>query len=137
MKRLMMVLALASAVALPAAAQTQGQGGRGRMGGPMMGPGGPFAVLRGLNLTDDQREQIKAILDENRPGEPPRTMDLERKLHAAIVNGDAGGIETLKTALLQAHEQQLDREIAVLQKIVPILTPDQRQQLLKRAGGHQ
>jgi hypothetical protein len=37
--------------------------------------------------------------------------------------------------MLQLHEQQLDREIALLQQIAPILTPDQKQQLLKRAGG--
>jgi Spy/CpxP family protein refolding chaperone len=132
MKRLMIALALAVAAAAPLAAQApQGPGGRGRM----MGPGGPFAILRGLNLTDDQRQQIKAILDQNRPTEPPQGMTLERKLHAAILNGDAGSIQTLKTEMLQLHEQQLDREIALLQQIAPILTPDQKQQLLKRAGG--
>ena len=133
MKRLMMLLAAALLAAAPAMAQpAQRPGGHGRMGGPMMGPGGPMAILRGLNLTDDQRQQIKAILDENRPSEPPHTMQLERKLHAAVINGDAGAIEALKTQLLQAHEQELDRQIAVLQKIVPILTPDQKQQLLNR-----
>jgi protein CpxP len=133
MKRLMMLLAAALLAAAPAMAQPpQRPGGHGRMGGPMMGPGGPMAILRGLNLTDDQRQQIKAILDENRPSEPPQTMQLERKLHAAVINGDAGAIEALKTQLLQAHEQELDRQIAVLQKIVPILTPDQKQQLLNR-----
>ena len=134
MKRLMIALALAVAVAAPLAAQPpQGQGGRGRM----MGPGGPFALLRGLNLTDDQRQQIKAILDQNRPGDPPQSMNLERKFRAAIVNGDAGAIQSLKTQMLQLHEQQLDREIALIQQIVPILTPDQKQQLSKRAGGQQ
>jgi Spy/CpxP family protein refolding chaperone len=133
MKRLMMLLAAALLAAAPAMAQpAQRPGGHGRMGGPMMGPGGPMAILRGLNLTDDQRQQIKAILDENRPSEPPHTMQLERKLHAAVINGDAGAIEALKTQLLQAHEQELDRQIAVLQKIVPILTADQKQQLLNR-----
>jgi Spy/CpxP family protein refolding chaperone len=133
MKRLMMLLAAALLAAAPAMAQpAQRPGGHGRMGGPMMGPGGPMAILRGLNLTDDQRQQIKAILDENRPSEPPQTMQLERKLHAAVINGDAGAIEALKTQLLQAHEQELDRQIAVLQKIVPILTADQKQQLLNR-----
>jgi Spy/CpxP family protein refolding chaperone len=133
MKRLMMLLAAALLAAAPAMAQpAQRPGGHGRMGGPMMGPGGPMAILRGLNLTDDQRQQIKAILDENRPSGPPQTMQLERKLHAAVINGDAGAVEALKTQLLQAHEQELDRQIAVLQKIVPILTPDQKQQLLNR-----
>ena len=131
MKRLMMVVTMSLLMAAPVLAQPpQGQGGRGR--GAMMGPGGPFAMLRGLNLTDDQRQQIKAILDENRPAQPPQTMALERKLHAAILNNDAGAIDTLKTQLLQAHEQELDRQIAVLQRIAPILTADQKQQLLNR-----
>ena len=134
MKRLMIVVALAVSIAAPLAAQApQGRGGRGRM----MGPDGPFPALRGLNLTDDQRQQIKAILDQNRPAEPPHGVNLERKLHAAIVGGDAGTVQTLKTQMLQMHEQQLDREIAVLQQIAPILTADQKQQLLKRAGGQQ
>lgn len=133
MKRIMMVLMLALLVAAPVLAQPpQGPGGRGRMGGRMMGPGGPFAMLRGLNLTDDQRQQIKAILDADRPAQPPQTMQLERKLHVAILNGDASAIDTLKTQLLQAHEQELDRQIDVLQRIAPILTADQKQQLLDR-----
>jgi len=134
MKRLMLVLALAVAVAAPLAAQPQqAQGGRGRM----MGPGGPFSMLRGLNLTDDQHQQIKAILEQNRPSEPPQGMNLERKLHAAIISGDAGAVQAIKTQLLQLHEQQLDREIGVLQQIAPILTADQKQELLKRANGSQ
>ena len=133
MKRLLIVLTLALAAAAPVAAQTlPDQGGHGRMGGPRMGPGGPLAMLHGLNLTDDQRQQIKTILDENRPTEPPQTRDLERKLHAAILTGDNGAIDALKTQLLQAHEQDLNRQIAVLQRIAPILTAEQKQQLLNR-----
>ena len=133
MKRLMMIVTLSLLVAAPLLAQApQDRGGRGRMGGHMMGAGGGLAMLRGLNLTDDQRQQIKAILDENRPAQRPQTLELERKLHAAILTGDAGTLDTLKTQLLQAHADELDRQIAVLQRIVPILTPDQKQQLLNR-----
>jgi Spy/CpxP family protein refolding chaperone len=133
MKRLMIVLVLAAAIAAPAAAQApQARGGRGRM---MMGRGGPLAVLRGLNLTDDQRQQVKAILDQNRPADPSGAMNLQAKLHAAIINGDSGAVQTIKTQMLQLREQQIDRDIAVLQQIAPILTTDQKQQLLKRAGG--
>jgi Spy/CpxP family protein refolding chaperone len=133
MKRLMMLVTLVLLVAAPVIAQPpQARGGRGRMGGAMMAPGGPMAMLRGLNLTDDQRQQIKTILDENRPSQPPQTMELERKLHAAVINGDAGAVESLKTQLLQAHEQELDRQIMIMQRIVPILTAEQKQQLLNR-----
>lgn len=133
MKRLLIVLALALAAAAPLAAQPpQGHAGHDRMGGPMMGPGGPFAVLHGLNLTDDQRQQIKTILEENRPTERPQTIDLARKLHAAILTGDNGALDGIKTQLLQAHEQELDRQIAVLQRIAPILTAEQKQRALNR-----
>ena len=87
-----MVVALAALVAIPLAAQQpQGRGmGRGAgmgmgPGGPG-GPGGPMAVLRGLELTDAQREQIRAIMDaerENRPAE--RVADLDKQLQLAIL----------------------------------------------------
>jgi len=58
-------LVLAAAVAIPVIAQPP-QGGRG----PGRGPGGPLPMLRGLDLTDAQKDQIKtarpASLDTTR-----------------------------------------------------------------------
>jgi len=136
MKQLMMIVTLAAAVAVPVLAQGPQRGG-GRMG-PGMGPGGPggplMGMLRDLNLSDSQREQIKAILDENRPAEPPQGPPLEQKLHAAILNGDKASIDTLKAQINEEHARELDKQIAVLLKIAPILTDDQKKQLLEPRG---
>jgi Spy/CpxP family protein refolding chaperone len=44
-------------------------------------------MLRGLNLTDAQREQIRTLSEQRRAsGDPRRTlMDLERQLQTAIL----------------------------------------------------
>jgi Spy/CpxP family protein refolding chaperone len=91
--------------------------------------------LRGLDLTDTQRQQVKAILDENRPQDPPKNFELEQQLHAAIINGDSGSVESIKGQLKDLHAQQLDQQVAVFQKIVPILTAEQKKQLLEQQPG--
>lgn len=140
MKRFALFAVLAVALAaVPVFAQGQDPQGRGRgMGmGMGMGPGpGGFGMgigpmLRDLNLTDAQRQQIRSIMDDNRPAaNAPRGPELEHTLLTAIANGDAAGIEQAKTALNAAHAQQLDAHIALMQKIVAVLTPEQKQQLL-------
>ena len=61
----------------------QGRGGFGRGGGPL------FARL---DLTEAQREQIRAILKENADGERPgaKHAELEQQLRAAIFAGPFG-----------------------------------------------
>src|SRR4051794_6752953 len=62
-------LSLAALVTIPALAQPPARGdgifGSGRTGGPG-GRGGAAAILRTLNLTEEQRQQI-AALDQRRP----------------------------------------------------------------------
>ena len=130
MKRYVMMAALLLTVgALPLLAQApQGRGGRMGGGPGMMMPFGP--MLRGLNLTDAQRQQIHALMQEQQPA-APKTADIQRKLHEAILNGDASAIEGLKAELNAAHAEQLDQHIAMMQKIAQILTPEQKQQLLQ------
>ena len=124
---------------LPAFAQGPGQrfGGAGRGGGG--GPEGPgpalMPLLHQLNLTDAQKEQLKALMDENRPaGDPAEQMrEAEQKLHAALLadNPDPQAIETAKAAINAAHAAELDHRVAMMQKIAQILTAEQRQELLK------
>jgi len=136
MKRLIVMMAMIAAVMVPALAQGPGQQGRGgHMGPPPGGPNGVFAMLRELNLTDSQREQIKTIVDQNRPTEPPQAMQLEQKLHAAILNNDAASVESIKAQLNEEHSRELDSRIAMLQKIAPILTDEQKKQLLDHPAG--
>jgi len=124
--------------ALPVLAQGPGQRmggpGRGGRGGPTsLGPG-VLPMLQQLDLNDQQREQIRALMEENRPAEDPAQLrETELKLHAAILSDtpDAQAIDALKATINAAHAAQLDRQIQLLTKVAQILTPDQRQQLLK------
>ena len=137
-RRMVMAATLALSVgALPLLAQGPGQrpGGPGR--GP--GPGGTgtsriFAMVHQLDLTDAQKEQLRALMDEGRqsgdPGAAVRAA--EQKLHAAILADvpDLQAIESVKAALNAAHAAELDHRIAMMQKVAQILTPAQKQQLL-------
>lgn len=122
--------------AITVLAQGPGPQGRGRGPGGPGGPGVPnvLAMVRQLDLSDTQREQLRQIMEEGRQGDPGAGVrDAERKLHEALLadSPDAGSVETLKAALNAAHAAELDRRIALLQKVAQILTPAQRQQLLK------
>jgi Spy/CpxP family protein refolding chaperone len=111
----------------------EGPGGPGR--GGRGGPGGPnlIGAASRLELSDAQREQLKALAEEERKDD--RGMGLretEQKLHAAVLadTADTAAIEGLKAALNSAHAAELDRRISTMQKVAQILTPAQRQQLL-------
>jgi periplasmic protein CpxP/Spy len=131
--------------ALPVLAQGPGQ----RMGGPGRGgPGGPgpgmMPMLRQLNLTDQQREEVRALMEASRPTtEPGQLRDAGLKLHTAVFgdNPDPQAIDAAKAAINAAHAAELDHQVEMLTKIAQILTLDQRQQLLKlqseapRGGG--
>lgn len=140
---------------LPLAAQAPAGGQGQRMGGPGRGgrgPGGPgpMGILPGLNqidLSDQQREQVRAILEEERqsgtePGQKAR--QAEEALHAAVLSDtpDSQVIEAAKAALNTASVAELDHRVELMQKIAAVLTPAQRQQLAqlpppggRRGGG--
>lgn len=126
---------LAAAVAIPVIAQPP-QGGRGPGRGP--GMGGPMPMLRGLNLTDAQREQIKTLTEQRRSGEDPRRnlMDLERQLQTAILadTPDQQAIEQLKNSIAAASAQELAARIELQTRIAQILTPEQRVQARDAVG---
>jgi Spy/CpxP family protein refolding chaperone len=92
-------------------------------------------MVRHLDLTDAQREQLRALVEEGRPGgEPGAPMRAaEQKLHAALLadTPDPQAIESLKAALNSAHAAELEQRVAMMQKVAQILTPAQRQQLLQ------
>jgi Spy/CpxP family protein refolding chaperone len=137
-RRFLFVAALAISLgALPVLAQTPGQRmggpGRGGPGGPGFGPGF-MPLLQQLDLTDQQREQVRALMEANRPpAGPGQLRDAEVKLHTAILgdNPDPQAIDAAKAAINAAHAAELDHQIDLMTKVAQILTPDQRQQLLK------
>lgn len=146
-RRMVMAATLAlsmGAVSLLAQGPGQRPGGPGRGPGDMGpggrgGPGGPglLAMVHRLeDLTDAQREQLRALAEEGRQGGDPGAgvRAAEQKLHAAVLANtpDLRAIETLKAALNAAHVAELDHRVAMMLRAAPILTPAQRQQLLDR-----
>jgi periplasmic protein CpxP/Spy len=139
-------VALAAAMTVPVLAQDppgrgagRGQGmgmgmGPGRPGGP--GMAGPMGMLRGVQLTDAQREQIRAIHEEARgeATEPGKGMQLQRELRQALLadTPDQQKIASLTQAIAAAQAEGLARRIAVQGRVAQVLTPEQRAQVRER-----
>ena len=109
----------------------QQQGRRGGPGGPggMGGRMGPVAIPF-EDLTEEQRQQIKAIMDEQREGEqgPPADMKLRQALEMELL-ADAPNdqkIQELKAQVDAASAEQLAKHIAIQRKVNQILTAEQR-----------
>jgi len=92
-------------------------------------------MVGGLDLTDAQREQLRALMENGRqegdPGAAVRAA--EQKLHAALLadTPDLQAVDAAKAAITAAHAADLDHRIEMMQKVAQILTPEQKQQLLK------
>ena len=123
-------LVIAAAVAIPVIAQPP----QGRLGPPGGGGrGGGFPILRGLNLSDAQREQIRSIAQAQRgdaSSPQSRLADLNKQLHLAILadTPDTQKIEELKTSIAAASAEALTARIDVQTRIAQVLTPEQREQ---------
>ena len=139
------IVAALAAVFVASVAVAGGQGpgpaqGRGPGRGPGAGPGGPGgrglmpAIMQGLS--DEQRAQVRAILDEQRTAEqgPPADGKLRQALEAELL-ADAPNdarIEELKAQILAAQAEGLTRHIAVQKRIAQVLTPEQRAKARER-----
>ncbi len=111
-----------------------GRGGPGRFGGP----GGPMAMLpmlgRTLNLTDAQKDHVKAIADAHRD-EWKSLADRERTARVAL--NDLVTADTIDEAAIRqksAEVAAVDADAAVARayahaEVFQILTADQRAQL--------
>jgi periplasmic protein CpxP/Spy len=130
-----LAMVVAGAVAIPVIAQPP-QGGRGQGRGP--GFDGALPLLRGLNLTDAQREQIRSISEAQRTGDNPRrnVMDLERQLQAAVFaeTPDQSKIDQLKNSIAAARAEELTSRIELQSRIAQVLTPEQRAQARETLG---
>ena len=141
MKRLTLSVVMTGVLGLAAFslsnAQQGGEAPRGR------GPGGPggfgrggVAMLRGVDLTDEQKASIKAIHEAERQDRtgPPADMTLRRELEAEVFAEapDAQKIVTLQQQLVQAQSERLAHEIAVQQKVAALLTAEQRSKIRER-----
>ena len=131
-------IVLAAAVVIPVIAQPP-QGGGGRGPGRGLAFGAPLGLLRGLNLTDAQREQIRALTEQRREqgGNPrQRLADLERQLEVAVFTDspDQQKIGELKNAITAATAEQLSARVELQSRIAEVLTPEQRAQAREALG---
>jgi Spy/CpxP family protein refolding chaperone len=104
--------------------ETLGRGeGRGFRRGP--GPGGGFGpgVLRELNLTDDQKQQVRSIVQQNfadNKGVRGELQQLgEKRRQGTLTADDQARARTL-------HEQMLTSMKDTESKMAAILTPEQK-----------
>lgn len=112
----------------------QRPGGSPGMGG--RGHGGPGGIARLADLSDEQRKQVQAIIDEERQSTEGRAavVGLHRQLEAELLADvpDEQKIDTLRQQLVQAQSDALNRQIAVQRKIAQVLTPEQRANVRER-----
>jgi Spy/CpxP family protein refolding chaperone len=131
-------VAFAGAIALAsvAVAQHEGRprgGGRGPRGEGMgpMGHGGPLGQLRGLDLTEDQRQQIRALFEEvDASGVPDRLRQARESLHDAIESG--ADESTLRQQASQLGEVEGDAAVEWARaraRIQELLTAEQKEEL--------
>ncbi len=109
-----------------------------RMRGPM-----PFAHL---NLSNEQRERVKAIVTETRESHQATQQALRaahdelRKAIFGAATPDAGQIEALTTRIAGLEADALRARVATQVKLASVLTDEQRQQMAtmdppRRGGG--
>ena len=119
--------------------QPQIEQGRRGPGGAGFGRGGRGGPLGGVmaELTDQQREQVRAILTEERQdGQRAGDMKLRQALELELLADQPNlqKVEELKQQIVSAHSESLTRHIAVQQKINQILTAEQRAKARERIG---
>ncbi len=153
-KRMTLALgAVTLAVAVGAAGFAAAQDQSGRPDRPMMrrggpggpggfiggGPGGPFGgvMLRGLDLTEAQRDQVRAIMDARRAADTPL---LERARTARQALQTAIQTQPVDEATIRARHAELatvEADLAVSQaqlhaELFNVLTPEQQAELAER-----
>ena len=113
----------------------RGFGGPGRPGGPGGRMGGPMvgAIMR--DLTDAQREQVKAIHERHADRIRPmaeRVHTAREAVQNAILSGDASNLQALSIEVGNAETELTYAQAQVQSEIFNILTAEQKQRLAER-----
>lgn len=151
-RKKMMVVAIALVVAMGAfgltaakAAQDRTHGSRRNFDGQMFGPGGPQGrgggrfAFRGLDLTDAQKEQVKAIQQKSFETSKPYREQLRaihEEMKAATANG-AYNEEAVRAIAARASQVQVEMQVIGLRtksEIYNILTAEQKAKLAEFEG---
>ena len=97
-------------------------GGHGKMGGAIR-------MIHGLNLTDAQKEQIRTILQSNKPDQASR--DKMKALRGSRTPGTPPTDEQ-KAQMKAFREQARTKATSVHEQILNVLTAEQKAQLQQR-----
>ncbi len=100
-------------------------------------------ISRELNLTDAQKEQVKAILDSQRAAADERQAKLEdihKQIDAATANGqfDEAQVRTLANQQAQLMADEMVEHLRMHSKLYGLLTAEQKvkaDQMMKEHGG--
>jgi Spy/CpxP family protein refolding chaperone len=99
-----------------------------RAPGRRMGPGGIMQQFRGLNLSDAQRQQIRGIMESNRPSDAVR--EEMRSIAQARRNGTV--TDAQKARAKELAEQGRANMENVRQQTLAVLTAEQKAELDSR-----
>jgi len=107
-----------------------------RMDGPMMG-----FFARELNLTDDQKAQMKSVMQREHPAMKP-LMEQQHQLDLQLrqyVEGtfDAAKVQALATQKAQVQAQITVAEARIHNELYQLLTADQQSQLKQIQANHE
>ena len=127
-----LLVASSVAFALPAQAHRgPGPGAHHEMHGGMR-------MLRGLDLTAEQREQARKIFEEQAPAFKERANALRaahEALRRAAVDPNAD-VRALADAVGKAHADAAVQRVETMRRVTALLTPEQRQKLEQGRGRH-
>ena len=138
----LVALGMATVVPHMRAAQDPGQPPPGRMGrgfggpgGPGMGRGGPSALgIDPRDLSDAQREQIKAIHDRHAEEMKPlieRAQTAHQALDSAVLTG-TGDLRSLALEVGGAEGELAFQQAQVETEVMGVLTAEQKQKIQDR-----
>jgi protein CpxP len=128
-----LLVATSAALTLPAYAQ-RGPGPDGRHGMHQGGHGGGARMLRNLDLSEAQRDQIFKIRHEQAPAARER-MKAARAAQSALrqaardPNADSARIRQLADAVGRTHADAAVARVETQRKVLAVLTPEQRSKL--------
>jgi len=100
-------------------------GRRGGRGGFAGRGHGMFGLMKGVQLTDAQKEQFKALREQNKPN--PADFEAIKPLMEARRNGTL--TDDQKAQLKAFHEQRQAKMKAMHEQFLAILTPEQKAQI--------
>lgn len=139
MKRITFSVVVAAVLGLGAYTLAGAQApGRGPGAGLRMeGRGGPGAMmmLRGVELSEAQRTQIRAFVEAARAVRGDvQEGTLRRELQAELLADapDAQRIAALQQQIAQAHTGRLAADVSLARQIAQVLTADQRSEIRER-----